>query len=167
MNIPALQNLFLCFPSCLPPFNDHWQNRNQNNGDDHQLKILFHEFKSTKEITKQGKGQHPRDAADNVIGDEITIRHLADARHERSERAHDGYETRQEDRLAAMLFKEVMCFIKVFFFDPLDVVGALAKIMTDGVINRIAKNGSADHQQNKKANIQRTQSGKCASREQQ
>ncbi len=162
----CLRNFCFCFPLCLPCFEHHRQDGNQNDDDDDVLKVFLHEGDVAKQITREREEQHPDHAADNVVGDEVAVSHFSDACHEGRKGADDGNKAREEDGFAAVLFKERMGLVEIFLLDPLDVVRALTKIVTDGVIDSIAEESRRDQQGNQDPDIQRSQRGKCARRKQ-
>src|SRR5258706_10552056 len=120
-----------------PPLVHHWQDGYKNNGKNDKFKILANEREIAKEKAGKREERHPGDATREIIRNKICIGHFSDTGNKRGESADDGDKTRQEDRLAAMLFEERMRSVNIFLFDPLDVVSTLTQIMANGIIHGI------------------------------
>src|SRR5204863_6279404 len=123
------------FAARLPPFDSHRYNRDQNNGNDHKFKILLNKWNIAKEKSGECEEQHPGNTTHKIIGNEIPIGHFPNARNERRKRANDRDKTRQENGFATMLFKEGMGLIEIFLLQPFDIVGAITKVVTNGIIH--------------------------------
>ena len=81
---------------------DRGQDRDDDDGDDHQLEVLLNGFQSPEPPPTQQEEQHPGNAARDVVDGEPGVVHLADAGDERREGPDDGHEPGQDDRHAAV-----------------------------------------------------------------
>lgn len=55
----------------LPPFENHGENRNQNDDDNYQFKVLLYEWDVSKEISQQREDKNPGNTANDIIGGKI------------------------------------------------------------------------------------------------
>ncbi len=94
-------------------FDDARQNRNHNNPDDQQLKVILNHRDCTEEIACVGKKQYPQQCADHVISGEMTVRHVAHSRNKRGERSDDRHKTGENNRFAAMFLIKLMGFVEI------------------------------------------------------
>ena len=63
---------------------------------------------SAEEVAEAGDADGPEEPADDVVGEEGAVVHLADAGEDRRERAHDRHEAGEHDRLGAVLVEELV-----------------------------------------------------------
>lgn len=89
---------------------------------DHLVEMGLHDGQVAHQISKADQAPDPQDAAAHGIAHELGVGHLADARHERRERAHDGHEAGYDDGLAAVLLVEGVGFLQVLLVEQLAVL---------------------------------------------
>ena len=76
--------------------------------DDDQAEVVLHDGQVAEEVTGEHTDEHPRDPADDVVGEELRVRHRPDARHKRRKGPDNRHEARDDDGLAAVLLVERM-----------------------------------------------------------
>ena len=87
---------------------DHRQQRHTDDAQRDEGEVVFDDGHVSKEIPHTEAKTYPGDRAGDVIERERRIRHLRDASHEGDERAHDGHEAAEHDRLAAAPLEELV-----------------------------------------------------------
>ncbi len=137
--LPGFQSLYHCRDE-----------RDDDNGDYDQFKIVLDEGNVAEKVAQQRENSHPDDAADDIPADEEPIGHPADSGHEWRKGAYDRHKTCQKDRLTTLLFEEGVCTLHVLLLDPFDFASVClgAHTVTDPVVDSIPDDGS-DGERNK------------------
>ena len=79
---------------------DHWDDRDQDDqGDDRQQVAVDGRNRLAEDVAGGRDPAAPQNAAGDVPGEELAIRHADDAGHHRNERPHDRDESGDQDRL--------------------------------------------------------------------
>src|SRR5687767_1808438 len=65
---------------------------------------------ASEEVPGEHHARDPERSADDAERQKFYVRHFSSSDNERSKRADDRYEPREDDGLHAVLFKEVFCF---------------------------------------------------------
>src|SRR5262249_59250265 len=101
-----------------------------------------------EEVAAEDEQPDPGDSADDVVGDEACIRHAADAGDEGCEGTNDRHEARDDDRLAAVLFVELVRALEILAFQKSDVLlkDARADQMPNPVVDGVAADGGDTEQ---------------------
>src|SRR5579885_145671 len=89
-------------------FNYAWQNRDKNDYIYDQREVLFDNWNVTEEVTSRDKNNDPGNTPYDVITDKPQIVHLSNTRYKGHKCANNGDEPRQDNRLTAMPFIELM-----------------------------------------------------------
>src|SRR5688572_9312002 len=105
-----------------PCFDGDWHERDHDHADDREAEVLLDDRLIAEEVTKQAEAPDPEDTAADVEREETRIVHAPNSRDERSERAHDRYETSEHDRLAAVPFVKVLSAQQVLALEPAAVL---------------------------------------------
>jgi len=157
------------FPAGFEDFQHGGDKRDEDDGEDHQLEVLFHEGNIAKEVAHEGEDRHPGNPAHHVIGDETAVLHGAHSGHKRCEGADDGDEAGQDNGLTAVLLVEFLGAVQVLFLEELDIPAEspLANKSADGVVNGISQHRGQGQQAKKVKGVQGAQGGEGAGREQQ
>src|SRR5437867_3129477 len=117
------------------------QDRENDNRENNQCKVLADKGEVSEEVPPIDKGRDPGDSSADVITQKAPIGHPSDSRDEGREGPNNWHESREYDRLHAILFVKVMRAVEIFLFQETDIF--LRKDFrsykrTDGVIDRIA-----------------------------
>ena len=91
----------------LPPLPQRREQRQENDGDHQDFKVLLHPRNLAEPESKQSEYVDPRQTADHVVLSEAAVIHFADPGHERGEGSHDRNEPCHDDRAVAE-FVEVL-----------------------------------------------------------
>ena len=102
-------------------FKDDRQNRKQNDDDNHFIDVIFEQEifdaentprelldQTAEKITGEQHTDDPEKPAENIVKQELAIRHLRSTRDNRGERADDGNKAGDNDSFAAVLFVKRM-----------------------------------------------------------
>src|SRR5262245_25820349 len=98
----------LSVPPAPPPLDEDRQHRQENDREDNEVEVALHPGSRAEEVAGDEEERYPGDAAREIEDPETSIRHAADAGHERREGADNRHEARQHNRLAAMLLIKPM-----------------------------------------------------------
>lgn len=96
----------------------HRQQRHENDPERHQREIFLDDRHLPEEIPGTNAQYDPADAARHVEEGERRVGHLGHASNKRHERADDGNEPRQDDRLSPLPLEELMRALDVLRSDP-------------------------------------------------
>src|SRR5262245_3479268 len=116
--------------------------RENNDGHDDQLKILFHKLVLAQHVAGSDDSHRPDEPADHVVRQKPRVVHAADAGDKRSERADDGQKAGQDDRLPAMPLEEPLGIDQMLSIEPAHDLARQhlwPDPFADVVINRVAQ----------------------------
>ena len=109
-------------PAGFDDFQHGGDERDEDDGEDHQFEVLFHEGDVAEEVAQESEDRHPHDPAHHVIGDEFAVFHGPHPGHEGREGADDRDEAGQDNGLAAVLIVKFLGTVEVFFLEELDIL---------------------------------------------
>ena len=123
------------------------QERQDDDGQDDQRKILFDERQVAEEVAAVQKRGGPEHAAGHIVTLKPAVAHAAGARHERREGAHDRHEAGDDDGFTAVPFEELVGAIQIGLLEN-PGIGAkhlFPQVAADRIIDRIAGDGGKRH----------------------
>ena len=100
----------VCFPGLIS--GGHQRDRDYDR-DDVVNALVYIRHGAAQRVAEQSHAPHPGDPADDVVCEVARVLHSRRARHRRAERANDGYESREDDRLSAIGFVELLRALQV------------------------------------------------------
>src|SRR5687767_8533552 len=110
-------------PAFLPPVDDPRQNRQEDHHENNLFDVPIDPgHPAAEEVAGEQHGPYPEQAAEDVVEHEVPIPHLGDPRHDRRKRANDWHESRENDRLATMLFVELVGPVQVLLVEEAGVL---------------------------------------------
>lgn len=122
-------------------FNNHWDDGDEDDGDDDELEIFLDNRQIAKEVTCKGEEGCPDETAKDVVEDETAVIHGAYPCHKRGKGADNWHKAGQHNRFTTMffikslgtfqilLFKETVILLKHFWANRMayPVVGGIAQ----------------------------------------
>src|SRR5262249_32265763 len=139
-------------------FDDAGEDRQHDDGADHQMEVALNGRDGAESIAGDNEEPDPRRGAGDIEEAESAVWHLADARDERRERPNDRHETRENDRLAAVLFVERLRADEVLLVEEqrrLALERARPDAVADRVIDRVPEHGGDEEEQHHRPDRER------------
>lgn len=90
-------------------FDDAGQDGDNDNCEDDKGEVFLYQRNIAEIITGEGKRGYPDNTANDIIADKACVGHAPDAGHKRRKGPDDGDKTGDDDCLAAVFFKKLMC----------------------------------------------------------
>ena len=94
-------------------FHDHWDDGNKDDSQNDDLEVLFDPGQSAEKMPGCYAKPHPERRPDNAEGQKLRIRHVAHPGDKRGERPDNRHKPGQDNRLDAILLKEVLGFLEI------------------------------------------------------
>src|SRR3989344_2054810 len=131
---------------CLVDFDHHRYHRNQDDGDNQILEVMFHPGQVAEKVAAKKKQRHPKSAAHNVVINELGVVHLADTGDEGGKCPHDRHETSQDNRRPTVFIIKGLRFMEIFLLQQSVVAlkNLRADEVTDPIVDRIPKDCGTD-----------------------
>ena len=110
-------------------------------------RCILHPGNVAEQVARVDERRDPRDAADDVVGDEAAIAHSGHAGHERRERPDDRHEARDDDREPAVAVVERLRPAQVLLLEPARIgliEDARPDVVADRVVDRVAEDCRGD-----------------------
>lgn len=90
---------------------NHRENRDEDDGQDDEGKVVFDDGDVAEEVTGEGKQSYPDDTPEDIVGNKFAVVHFADAGYKGGKSAHNGNKTGKKDSLVTVFSKEFLSFI--------------------------------------------------------
>ena len=149
-----------CSRRALPrvePFDAHRHDRDQHDRHHHQLEVISDERNVAEVIAAQQKHADPHGSADAVELPEADVAHAGDPGDKRGERADDGDEPGDHDRLSAVPLVKLVCSRQVFLVEQPRVFvmkDFRAEHVADPIVDGVAGDRRHDQERNRKGDAQ-------------
>src|SRR5689334_16657350 len=108
--------------------------------------MILDEVVAAEPVTGLQTADDPRDAADDVVNQELAIAHGSNTRNERRKCPNDRNKSSDDDRLAAIFLEEAVRAVQMLLVKPMQLTGEHSRTQqfAEVIVSRVSGHGRDD-----------------------